>query len=60
MSAAGEAETIDPRVSDSFASQGLMRHLGARLVSAGAGACAIEAPHGPGLTQQDGFFHAGA
>ena len=50
---------IDPRVAESFAAQGLMRALGARLVAAGAGRCAIEAAHAPHLTQQDGFFHAG-
>ena len=49
----------DPRVARSFADQGLMRALGARLVGAGSGRCTIEAPHGPHLTQQDGFFHAG-
>lgn len=50
---------IDARVAGSFADQGLMRALGARLVAAGEGACAIEAPMAPHLTQQDGFFHAG-
>ena len=50
---------IDPRVAESFAAQGLMRALGASLVAAGKGTCAIEAPHAPHLTQQDGFFHAG-
>ena len=51
---------IDPRVAGSFAAQGLMATLGARLVAAADGVCAIEAPHGPHLAQQDGFFHAGA
>ena len=50
---------IDPRVRGSFAAQGLMRALGASLVSAGEGRCTIEAPYGPHLAQQDGFFHAG-
>ena len=61
MSGADESgvEGIDPRVAASFADQGLMRALGARLVAAGEGTCAIEAPMGPHLTQQDGFFHAG-
>ena len=51
--------SIDPRVARSFDAQGLMTHLGARLVAAGDGRCTIEAPMAPPLTQQDGFFHAG-
>ena len=50
---------IDPKVAESFATQGLMRLLGARLIAAGEGLCAIEVPLRPHLTQQDGFFHAG-
>jgi uncharacterized protein (TIGR00369 family) len=36
-----------------------MRTLGARLVSADAGVCEIEAPITPELTQHNGFVHAG-
>ena len=47
------------RVAASFAQQGVMAHLGARLVTVEPGACAIELPFRPELAQQDGFFHAG-
>ncbi|MDP7704631.1 MULTISPECIES: PaaI family thioesterase [unclassified Mycobacterium] len=47
------------RVRESFALQGLMATLGAQLRSIGPGVVEIEVPFSPGLTQQDGFFHAG-
>ena len=50
---------IQPRVAESFARQGLMRHLGARLVEANSGRCVIEVESAGELTQQHGFFHAG-
>ena len=50
---------IDPRVDDSFARQGLMKHLGAELIEAADGRCVIEVRHKPALTQQHGYFHAG-
>src|SRR4051794_11153908 len=53
----------DPAFADraraSFASHGVMRHLGARLTLVEPGRCVIELPFRPELTQQDGFFHAG-
>jgi uncharacterized protein (TIGR00369 family) len=51
---------IDPRVAESFARQGLMTGYGARLVEAGEGRCVIETDWNDRLTQQHGFFHAGA
>jgi uncharacterized protein (TIGR00369 family) len=48
------------RVRDSFDRQGIMRHLGARLSQLEPGFCEIELPFRPELSQQDGFFHAGA
>jgi len=48
------------RVRDSFDQQGLMRTLGARMTRVEPGRCTIELPFDDGLTQQDGFFHAGA
>jgi uncharacterized protein (TIGR00369 family) len=48
------------RVRDSFDRQGIMRHLGARLSRIEPGFCEIELPFRPELSQQDGFFHAGA
>lgn len=46
-------------VRDSFAQQGLMGHLGARLVRVEPGEVEIEVDFDDRLTQQDDFFHAG-
>ena len=43
----------------SFARQGFMEHLGARLEEVGAGTCTISCRPRPELTQQHGFMHAG-
>ena len=47
------------RVRRSFARQGFMAHLGARLGAVEPGTVEIELPFSPKLTQQHGFFHAG-
>lgn len=47
------------RVRDSFARQGAMATLGARLVAVEPGRVLIALPHGPHLSQQHGFVHAG-
>ncbi len=47
------------RARASFASQGALRYLGARLTLVAPGRCVVELPFRPELTQQDGFFHAG-
>ncbi|WP_197048066.1 PaaI family thioesterase [Mycobacterium paragordonae] len=44
---------------ESFALQGFMSTLGATLHSIEPGVVEIEVPFSPGLTQQDGFLHAG-
>ncbi len=44
-------------VRDSFASQGMMVTLGARLTSVAPGEVVIEAPFSHGLSQQKGYFH---
>lgn len=44
-------------VRDSFAAQGMMTTLGARLAEVAAGRIVIEAPFREGLSQQKGFFH---
>ena len=49
----------DPRVAASFARQGLMATLGARIVEVGDGACVIEAPIDARVTQHHGVGHAG-
>jgi uncharacterized protein (TIGR00369 family) len=51
--------SVEARVRASFARQGLMGHLGARLVAVGKGTCAIACAPRPELSQQHGFVHAG-
>jgi uncharacterized protein (TIGR00369 family) len=55
---------VDPafeqRVRDSFSRQGIMRHFGATLTRVEPGYCEIELPFRDELSQQHGFFHAGA
>jgi uncharacterized protein (TIGR00369 family) len=46
-------------VRDSFARQGLMKHLGAELTGLASGHCEIRVAHRSELTQQHGYFHAG-
>jgi uncharacterized protein (TIGR00369 family) len=47
------------RIRESFAQQGLMKHLGARISNVEPGSVEIRARHREELTQQDGYFHAG-
>ena len=47
-------------VRDSFARQGLMTTLGARILTIEPGFCVIEMSYTPGVSQQQGFFHGGA
>ncbi len=47
-------------VRDSFARQGLMATIGARIADLGPGFCVVEMPYAPGVSQQQGFFHGGA
>jgi uncharacterized protein (TIGR00369 family) len=49
----------EARIRDSFSRQGMMQHLGARLVELAPGHAAIHVPFRPELTQQHSFFHAG-
>lgn len=55
---------LDPAVAararESFARQGLMAHLGAEMAEVRAGLVTLRLPFRPELTQQHGFFHAGA
>jgi uncharacterized protein (TIGR00369 family) len=57
------AETLgasaEARVRASFARQGAMQLMGARIVALRPGYCAIELPYRQDLTQQDGYIHAG-
>jgi uncharacterized protein (TIGR00369 family) len=47
------------RVRASFARQGVMALIGAKLVRVEPGLVSIELPYRRELSQQDGFFHAG-
>jgi len=51
---------FERRTRESFAKQGIMAHLGAALGSVAAGRVEISLPFRPELSQQHGFFHAGA
>lgn len=51
---------VQARVRDSFERQGLMHHLGARLSEIAPGRVHIVLPSRPEVTQQHGYFHAGA
>ena len=48
------------RVQASFDRQGMMRHLGARLLQAAPGLCEVALPYSDRVTQQQGGFHGGA
>jgi uncharacterized protein (TIGR00369 family) len=47
------------RVRASFAQQGIMEHIGAKMTCVEPGLCEIALDWKLELTQQDGFFHAG-
>ena len=48
------------RVAHSLARQGMMQHLGVRLLSVSAGQVELALPYGDKTTQQQGGFHGGA
>jgi uncharacterized protein (TIGR00369 family) len=48
------------RVQRSFERQGLMQHLGARLVQVEPGRCVLALPYSDKVTQQQNGFHGGA
>ena len=50
---------FEARVAQSFAAQAIMRTIGATLLDVMPGRVEIELPYDRGLTQQDGFIHAG-
>lgn len=55
-----ERARIDPKIAESFAKQGLMSTLGARLLCAHDGRATIEIIPIESISQQHGFVHAGA
>jgi uncharacterized protein (TIGR00369 family) len=50
---------IEPRCQESFARQGLMQLIGAKLLAAADGHAVIEVPYRADLTQQHSYFHGG-
>ena len=56
---AGRNPDYEAEVSSSFARQGLMTTLGARLTNVEPGSVEIEVPFREDLTQQHGLFHGG-
>ena len=63
MSATARNDGLDPalaqKIQGSFAAQGLMRHLDARLLALGKGVCEVELPWSDKTSQQHGYFHGG-
>lgn len=51
---------LEQRVRTSFERQGMMLHLGARLVRVEEGLCEVSVPYSDRVTQQQGGFHGGA
>ncbi len=51
---------LHQRIHNSFERQGMMKHLGARLVSVAPGMCEIALPYSERVTQQQGGYHGGA
>ena len=60
MSQAPVKTEMFQRVEASFLRQGMMQHLGARLVRVESGLCEIALPYSDRVTQQQGGFHGGA
>lgn len=58
--AAARHPELHQRVQASLARQGMMLHLGARLLEVGPGRCVLELPFSDRVTQQQGSFHGGA
>ena len=60
MNSPTEPSAIFQRIEASFLRQGLMQHLGARLVRVEPGLCEVALPYSERVTQQQGGFHGGA
>ena len=60
MSPVIEHPELHQRVLDSFLRQGMMAHLGARLVRVAPGLCEVALPYSDRVVQQQGGFHGGA
>ncbi|MBG6075742.1 PaaI family thioesterase [Polaromonas sp. CG_9.11] len=60
MDASAAPTALFQRIEASFLRQGLMRHLGARLVRVEPGLCEVALPYSERVNQQQGGFHGGA
>ncbi|MDW5444723.1 PaaI family thioesterase [Polaromonas sp. SM01] len=60
MDAATAPSELFRRIETSFLRQGLMQHLGARLLRVEPGLCEVALPYSERVTQQQGGFHGGA
>ena len=60
MSFATAPSELFMRIETSFLRQGLMQHLGARLLRVEPGLCVVALPYSERVTQQQGGFHGGA
>ncbi|MES2978673.1 MAG: PaaI family thioesterase [Pseudomonadota bacterium] len=64
-SLAGQAAAVDnaslfSRIETSLLRQGMMQHLGTRLLRVEPGLCEVAMPYSDKVTQQQGGFHGGA
>jgi len=59
MSLSSDADLYE-RVHKSFVRQGMMQHLGARLLRVESGLVEVALPYSERVTQQQGGFHGGA
>jgi uncharacterized protein (TIGR00369 family) len=60
MDAPATPSALFRRIEASFLRQGLMQHLGARLLRVEPGLCEVALPYSERVTQQQGGFHGGA
>ena len=60
MSTSPTSTELFERVHTSFLRQGLMQHLGARLLRVESGLVEVALPYSDRVTQQQGGFHGGA
>jgi uncharacterized protein (TIGR00369 family) len=60
MDATAARSALFRRIEASFLRQGLMQHLGARLLRVEPGLCEVALPYSERVTQQQGGFHGGA
>lgn len=60
MDAPSAPTELFQRIEASFLRQGMMRHLGARLLRVEPGLCEVALPYSERVAQQQGSFHGGA